>query len=84
MQVGQNKVVSIDYTLTDAAGAIIDSSKGNPPLPYLHGAGNIVPGLEAGPSPWIEVGQERIDAFARTTGDHQSIHIDPALAAAGP
>ena len=47
MQVGQKKVVSIDYTLTDASGAVIDSSKGAPPLPYLHGAGNIVPGLEA-------------------------------------
>jgi acyl dehydratase len=41
-------------------------------------------GLEAGPSGWIDVSQERIDAFARVTGDLQSIHVDPGLAAAGP
>ena len=32
----------------------------------------------------IDVSQERIDAFARVTGDLQSIHVDPDLAAAGP
>jgi acyl dehydratase len=37
-----------------------------------------------GPSSWIEVTQERIDAFADATEDHQSIHVDPELAAAGP
>ena len=42
------------------------------------------PGLEAGPSAWIDVPQERIDEFAGVTGDLQSIHVDPALAASGP
>ena len=42
------------------------------------------PGLEAGPSSWVEVSQERIDEFARVTGDLQSIHVDPELAAQGP
>jgi len=41
-------------------------------------------GRELGPSPWIEVSQERIDTFADATGDHQWIHVDPARAAAGP
>ena len=41
-------------------------------------------GLEAGPSSWIDVPQERIDAFATATGDLQAIHVDPELAAAGP
>ncbi len=41
-------------------------------------------GRELGPSPWIEVGQDRIDTFADATGDHQWIHVDPARAAAGP
>jgi len=35
-------------------------------------------------SDWITVDQERIDLFARATGDHQWIHIDPQRAAAGP
>ncbi|MBL0092347.1 MAG: MaoC family dehydratase [Piscinibacter sp.] len=35
-------------------------------------------------SDWITVTQERIDEFARATGDHQWIHIDPVRAAAGP
>jgi FKBP-type peptidyl-prolyl cis-trans isomerase SlyD len=40
------KVVSIEYTLSDERGQVIDSSRGRAPLAYLHGAGNIVPGLE--------------------------------------
>jgi len=46
MQVADEKVVSIHYTLTDESGTAIDSSRGGEPLEYLHGAGNIVPGLE--------------------------------------
>ncbi|MEU6250390.1 MaoC family dehydratase [Glycomyces sp. NPDC047010] len=33
---------------------------------------------------WLTVDQDRIDAFAEATGDHQWIHTDPARAAAGP
>ncbi len=46
MQVAKDKVVSIDYTLTDDGGSVLDTSKGRAPLAYLHGAGNIIPGLE--------------------------------------
>ncbi len=41
-------------------------------------------GLELGPTSWLEVTQERIDAFAAATEDGQSIHVDPELAAQGP
>jgi acyl dehydratase len=43
-----------------------------------------VTGAEFGPSSWIDVSQERIDAFADATGDHQWIHVDPERAAQGP
>ncbi|GAA2320592.1 3-hydroxyacyl-thioester dehydratase HtdZ [Glycomyces scopariae] len=33
---------------------------------------------------WLQVDQERVDAFADATGDHQWIHTDPERAAAGP
>jgi FKBP-type peptidyl-prolyl cis-trans isomerase SlyD len=46
MQVEKNAVVTIDYTLTGPDGKTIDSSVGKQPLPYLHGAGNLIPGLE--------------------------------------
>ena len=46
MQVAQDKVVLIHYTLTDDAGVVLDSSSGADPLAYLHGQGNIVMGLE--------------------------------------
>ena len=39
-------VVSIHYTITDDQGNLIDSSVGVQPLVYLHGTGNIIPGLE--------------------------------------
>ncbi|MBD8574840.1 peptidylprolyl isomerase [Pseudomonas syringae] len=46
MPIAAKKAVSIDYTLTNDAGEVIDSSSGGAPLVYLHGAGNIIPGLE--------------------------------------
>ncbi|MFO0633742.1 MAG: peptidylprolyl isomerase [Nannocystaceae bacterium] len=47
MIVTANKVVTIHYTLRNDAGEVLDSSDGGDPLVYLHGAGNIVPGLES-------------------------------------
>jgi acyl dehydratase len=41
-------------------------------------------GTELGPSSWLEVEQERIDGFARSTKDEQWIHVDPERAAQGP
>lgn len=41
-------------------------------------------GRHVGYSDWMEITQERIDAFAEATGDHQWIHVDPARAAEGP
>jgi FKBP-type peptidyl-prolyl cis-trans isomerase SlyD len=42
----EGKVALIHYTLTNDQGEVLDSSDGREPLAYLHGAGNIVPGLE--------------------------------------
>jgi acyl dehydratase len=41
-------------------------------------------GEELGASEWHAVDQERVNAFADATGDHQWIHVDPERAAAGP
>ncbi|MBN1782252.1 peptidylprolyl isomerase [bacterium] len=46
MQIQDNCVVSIHYTLTDDTGARLDSSEGTEPLTYLHGLGQLIPGLE--------------------------------------
>lgn len=46
MRVANNMVVTIDYTLTDNDGTVLDSSNGGEPLAYLHGQGNIIVGLE--------------------------------------
>ena len=46
MQVAKNAVVSIDYTLTGPDGKVIDTSTGREPLAYIHGGGNLIPGLE--------------------------------------
>jgi FKBP-type peptidyl-prolyl cis-trans isomerase SlyD len=58
MQVAKNTVVTIDYTLTNPAGDVLDSSSGGEPLSYLHGSGGIIPGLESaldGKSPGDEL-----------------------------
>jgi len=46
LMIGDNMVVSMHYTLTDDSGNVLDSSEGSDPLSYLHGAGNMIPGLE--------------------------------------
>lgn len=46
MQIAAQKVVSIEYTLKDDDGKVLDTSEGRDPLSYLHGAGNIISGLE--------------------------------------
>jgi len=46
MQIADNMAVSIHYTLTNDDGEVLDSSIGDEALVYLHGTGNIIPGLE--------------------------------------
>jgi acyl dehydratase len=41
-------------------------------------------GAELGPTSWLDVTQERIDAFAAATDDPQWIHVDRERAAGGP
>jgi FKBP-type peptidyl-prolyl cis-trans isomerase SlyD len=68
MKIAKNHVVSMHYTLTAPDGTELDSSAGSDPLRYLHGAGNIIPGLEkalegkaAGDSLQVEIPPE--DAY---------------------
>ena len=51
-----------------------------------HGLAEItaLAGRDLGRSSWVEVTQERVNAFADATGDHQWIHVDTGRAAAGP
>jgi FKBP-type peptidyl-prolyl cis-trans isomerase SlyD len=46
MQISNHKVVMIHYTLTNDEGEQLDSSRGQKTLAYIHGFGNIIPGLE--------------------------------------
>ncbi len=65
MQIAKDKVVYIDYTLTNDAGEVLDSSQGGEPLAYLHGADNIIPGLEKA----LEGGK---------AGDKMQVSVEPA------
>ena len=64
MQIGDRTVATFHYTLTDASGKVIDSSAGGQPLSYLHGAGNIVPGLER-------------ELTGRSAGDKLEVTVQP-------
>jgi len=46
MQISKHKAVAIEYTLTNDSGEVLDTSEGQDPLSYLHGAGNLISGLE--------------------------------------
>ena len=64
MQISNDTVVSIDYTLTDEEQQVLDSSDGREPLKYLHGHGNIIPGLEA-------------ELEGKTEGDELEVAVPP-------
>lgn len=65
MSIKKDSVVLFNYTLKDDAGAVIDSSSGGEPLAYLHGHGNLVPGLER-------------ELESKNAGDKLSVKIAPA------
>lgn len=95
LMIGDKMVASIHYTLTNEAGEILDSSEGQEPLSYLHGAGNLIPGLEqallgkaAGSSMQVsiapadaygEIEPERIQVVPRTSFQGVEI-IEPGMA----
>ena len=64
LPIENDRVVSIHYTLTSDDGEVIDSSAGKDPLNYLHGAGNIIAGLEAA-------------LTGRVTGDTLQVTVAP-------
>lgn len=65
MQITQDAVVLIHYTLTDDTGQTIDSSAGGEPLAYIHGNGNLIPGLER-------------ELEGKGEGDQLDVKISPA------
>ena len=62
--IGDNLVVSMHYKLTDNDGNVLDSSEGAEPLTYLHGAGNIIPGLEK-------------ELVGKVEGDSHQVEVEP-------
>lgn len=46
MEITTQKVVTIDYTLTDEQGEVIESNADGQSLAYIHGVGALIPGLE--------------------------------------
>ena len=65
MSITQDQVVSIHYTLKDDEGTVIDHSAAGEPLAYLHGRGNLIPGLER-------------ELTGKNTGDRLQVRIAPA------
>jgi FKBP-type peptidyl-prolyl cis-trans isomerase SlyD len=65
MPIAQNDVVTMHYTLKDDADKVIDSSSGGEPLAYLHGHGNIIPGLER-------------ELAGKSVGDRLTVRVPPA------
>ena len=47
MKVVPQKVVSVSYTLTDDGGEVVDIAEEAEPMIYLHGAGQLIPGVES-------------------------------------
>jgi FKBP-type peptidyl-prolyl cis-trans isomerase SlyD len=64
MQITKHKIVTIDYTLTNVKGTVLDSSLGAEPLTFIQGVGSIIPGLENA----LE---------GKSSGDKFTVHIIP-------
>lgn len=76
MNIESGTVVTFHYTLRDEAGSELESSRGGEPSAYLHGANNIIPGLESAMS-----GRASGDVFTATVSPEQAYGLrDPARA----
>ena len=64
MNIGEKSVVTFHYTLTNTNGEELDSSAGRDPMKYLHGASNIVPGLEK-------------EMEGKSSGDKLKVEVQP-------
>jgi FKBP-type peptidyl-prolyl cis-trans isomerase SlyD len=67
MTIAANKVASIQYTVSDEEGQIIDSSEGGEPLVFLVGAQNVIQGLEEA-------------LLGKNVGDQLKTTVEPAKA----
>jgi len=67
MNIEDKKVVLFHYTLRDERGEQLESSREGDPMTYLHGAGNIIPGLEKA-------------MVGKTAGDRFVVNVEPAEA----
>jgi FKBP-type peptidyl-prolyl cis-trans isomerase SlyD len=65
VKIENNRVVQIHYTLKDDQGEILDSSINQDPLPYIHGVGALIPGLEK-------------QLLGKEKGDKFTAIVDPA------
>ena len=64
MKIEKNKVVKIEYRLTDKEGTVIDSSENREPLAFIQGSGQIIVGLEK-------------ELFGKEAGDSFDVKIAP-------
>ena len=64
LKIADGQVVSMEYTL-QVDGEVVDSSKGNGPLEFIQGTGNIIPGLER-------------ELYGLVTGDNRQVSVAPA------
>lgn len=65
MKIKDNCIVSIDYSLKDESGQVMNASTEGEPLVFKYGTGAIIPGLEK-------------ELSGRITGDEFSVEIQPA------
>lgn len=72
--VSSGRVVTMHYKLTLDDGQVVDSSEGGEPMSYLHGAGEIVPGLESA----LEGRQVGDDLRVSVTPEKGYGHREPA------
>jgi FKBP-type peptidyl-prolyl cis-trans isomerase SlyD len=80
MQIAAKTVVAIHYRVATADGELVDQSEGGDPLTYLHGVGQIVPGLES-----ALVGKAVGDKVNATVSPEQGYGVaDPELDMAVP
>lgn len=67
MNIAPETVVVFDYTLRNEEGEELESSRGADPTAYLHGANNIIPGLET-----AMTGKSAGDIFSATVAAEQA------------
>jgi FKBP-type peptidyl-prolyl cis-trans isomerase SlyD len=78
MNIEANRVVSLRFVMKNNDGDIIEDIMNQAPVDYLHGSGNILPGIEAAVE-GLKVGDKKLIVFKKAESSGENYQMDVVI-----